>query len=105
MARDDLLDDVHRALPRLKLWRRDMSSEPRLVVVEEAAVFDNRFRDRIKPARELFQRNLLIALDALDEAEVCRSQKSYVLAILPVNFFDSPGNDKLYTCGFFRIRR
>src|SRR5947199_2940511 len=70
MARDDFFHDIHRTLLRFECRRLYLAGETRLVVIKETAVFDNRFRDSIKAARELFQRNLLTATDALDQTKI-----------------------------------
>src|SRR5437868_2151627 len=95
MTRDDFFHDVHRTLLRFECRRLYLAGETRLVIIKETAVFDNRFRDSVKPACELFQRNLLTATDTFNEAEVSGSQQPYVLRVLPVNFFDGLRDDKL----------
>src|SRR2546430_651716 len=70
MTRDDLFHDVHRTLLRFECRRLYLSGETRFVVIEETAVFDNRFRDSVKAARELFQRNLLAATNTFDQTEI-----------------------------------
>jgi hypothetical protein len=105
VARDDLFHDVHRALLGLKPRGHRLAREPRLVVVEQAAVFDDRLRDGVEAARELFERNLFPAADALDEAEVRGRQEPYVLRVLPVNLLDRPGDDQLYPRGLLRVGR
>ncbi len=61
--------------------------------------------DRIEPAGELADRDLLAPHRPLDDAEVGRGQEPDVLAVLPVDLLDALGDDDLDPRLALRVRR
>src|SRR5690606_38306062 len=87
-------------------WRdRDLALEPRDVVLEEPAVFDDLTRDRVDALGEGREFDLLASADPIDQREVRRGQDPEVLAVFVVDPLDVLRDDDADPSHQLRVRR
>ncbi len=105
MAGDHLFAQRHGAPAGGRRRERHFALQPRHVVVEQAAVFDDAPRDLAFTPGERRQRDRFAAADLVDDREVGRGQHAEVLTVLPVDALDVFGNDELDPRTHLGVRR